>query len=147
MNQIKEVQIRLYAYVGFPRALNGLGTLMAVINERKADGITDPVGKEPSPFPDGNSSLEIGKAVQTELAGRPVADPLFDFAPGINQLLQRHLFGDLFARGVLDCEDREIAAVSALSSLDGVDFQLEAHIGIATNVGSRRDSSRTWPRW
>lgn len=135
VNEIKEVQIHLYAYVGFPRALNGLGTLMAVRDQRKAEGIIDPMGKEPNPFPDGDSSLEIGKAVQTELAGRPVAGPLFDFAPGINQLLQRHLFGDLFARGILDRKDREIATVAALASLDGVDAQLKAHIGIATNVG------------
>ena len=135
VNEIKEVQIHLYAYAGFPRALNGLATLMAVLDQRKAGGIADPVGKEPSPFPAGDSSLELGKTVQTELAGQPVAGPLFDFAPGINQLLQRHLFGDLFARGILDRKDREIATVAALASLDGVDSQLKAHIGIATNVG------------
>lgn len=135
VNEIKEIQIHLYAYAGFPRALNGLGTLMAVLDERKAEGIADPVGKEPDPFPEDKSSLEIGKAVQTELAGRPVAGPLFDFAPGINQLLQRHLFGDLFARGILDYQSREIATISALASLDGVDSQLKSHITIASNVG------------
>lgn len=135
VNEIKEVQIHLYAYAGFPRALNGLATLMAVLDARKAQGINDPVGKAPNPFPEGDSSLAIGKTVQTELSGRPVAGPLFDFAPDINQLLQRHLFGDLFARGMLDRKDREIVTVSALASLDGVDAQLKAHIGIATNVG------------
>jgi 4-carboxymuconolactone decarboxylase len=135
VSEIKEVQIHLYAYAGFPRALNGLATLMTVLDERKAEGVTDPVGKEPSPFPEEMSSLDVGKTVQTELAGRPVSGPLFDFAPGINQLLQRHLFGDLFARGVLDYQSREIATVSALASLDGVDSQLKAHIAIASNVG------------
>lgn len=135
VNEIKEVQIHLYAYTGFPRALNGLGALMAVLDQRKAEGINDPRGKEPSPFPKGDSSLEIGTAVQTELAGRPVSGPLFEFAPGINQLLQRHLFGDLFARGILDRKDREIVTVAALASMDGVESQLNAHIGIARNVG------------
>jgi len=135
VNEIKEVQIHLYAYAGFPRALNGLATLMAVLDERKAEGITDPVGKEANAFPEEKSSLDVGKAVQTELAGRPVSGPLFDFAPGINQLLQRHLFGDLFARGILDYQSREIATVSALASLDGVDSQLKSHIAIASNVG------------
>jgi alkylhydroperoxidase/carboxymuconolactone decarboxylase family protein YurZ len=73
--------------------------------------------------------------VQTELAGKPVSGPLFDFAPGINQLLQRHLFGDLFARGILDYQSREIATVAALASLAGVESQLESHIAIASNVG------------
>jgi 4-carboxymuconolactone decarboxylase len=135
VNEIKEVQIHLYAYAGFPRALNGLATLMAVLDERKAEGINDPMGKEASPFPEQKSNLDVGKAVQTELAGRPVSGPLFDFAPGINELLQRHLFGDLFARDILDYQCREIATVSALACLDGVDSQLKSHIAIASNVG------------
>jgi 4-carboxymuconolactone decarboxylase len=135
VNEIKEVQIHLYAYAGFPRALNGLATLMTVLDERKVEGIEDPTGKEASPLPEDKSSLEVGKAVQTELVGRPVSGPLFDFAPGVNQLLQRHLFGDLFARGILDYQSREIATVSALASLDGVESQLKSHIAIASNVG------------
>lgn len=135
VNEIKELQIHLYAYAGFPRALNGLATLMAVLDERKAQGVEDAVGEEASQFPEDKNSLDVGKAVQTELVGRPVTGPLFDFASGINRLLQRHLFGDLFARGVLDYQGREIATVSALASLDGVDSQLESHIAIASNVG------------
>lgn len=135
VNEIKEIQIHLYAYVGFPRALNGLATLMSVLEERKAKGITDPIGETASPLPADKSSLELGKAVQTQLVGKPVSGPLFDFAPAINQLLQSHLFGDLFGRGILDYPSREIVTVSALASLDGVDSQLKAHIGIAHNVG------------
>ena len=135
VNDIKEIQIHLYAYVGFPRALNGLATLMSVLEERKAKGITDPIGEAARPLPADKSSLELGKAVQTQLVGKPVSGPLFDFAPAINQLLQSHLFGDLFGRGILDYPDREIATVSALASLDGVDSQLKAHMGIARNVG------------
>jgi 4-carboxymuconolactone decarboxylase len=135
INEIKEVQIHLYAYAGFPRALNGLATLMTVVDERKAEGLSDPTGQEASPFPEHKTSLEVGKEVQTELVGRPVSGPLFNFAPDINQLLQSHLFGDLFARDTLDYQSREIATVSALASLDGVDAQLKSHIAIASNVG------------
>ena len=135
INEIKEVQIHLYAYAGVPRALNGLATLMSVVDDRKAEGINDPVGQEASTLADDKSSVEVGKAVQTELSGKPVTGPLFDFAPAINELLQGHLFGDLFARDILDYESREIATVSALASLDGVESQLKAHIGIASNAG------------
>jgi len=135
INEIKEIQIHLYAYVGFPRALNGLATLMSVVEERKAAGITDPVGEEASALPADKSSLELGKSVQTELAGRPVTGPLFDFAPAINTFLQSHLFGDLFGRGILDYQSREIATLSALANIAGVESQLKAHVGIATNVG------------
>jgi len=135
INEIKEIELHLYAYVGFPRALNGLATLMDVIDERKAKGIVDPVGEEPSALPADKSSLELGKAVQTELAGRPVAGPLFDFAPAANTFLQSHLFGDLFARGILSYQEREIATLSALASIPGVEPQTRAHVGIAGNVG------------
>ena len=108
---------------------------MIVLEERKAEGIEDPIGKEAGALPEDKNSLEVGKAVQTELVGRPVSGPLFDFAPGVNQLLQRYLFGDLFARGILDYQSREIATVSALASLDGVASQLKSHIAIASNVG------------
>lgn len=139
VNEIKEIQLHLYAYAGFPRALNGLGTLMGVLKERRAKGINDPMGKEASPLPSDTSSLELGKKVQTQLAGKPVTGPLFDFAPYINELLQSHLFGDLFARDILDYRSREIATVAALASMNGVDSQLKAHIGIATNVGLTKD--------
>ncbi len=135
INEIKEIQIQLYAYAGFPRALNGLATLMSVVDARKAKGINDPTGKQANPFPADKSSLELGKQVQTQLSGKPVTGPLFDFAPAINELLQRHLFGDLFARDILDYQSREIVTLSALASMDGVDSQLMAHIRIATNVG------------
>lgn len=135
INEIKEAQIHLYAYVGFPRALNGLATLMGTVNVRKEKGIKDVIGKEPTPLPSDRSSLELGKEVQTQLAGRPVTGPLFDFAPGINTFLQSHLFGDLFGRGILDYQTREIVTLSALASVVGVEPQLKAHISIATNVG------------
>jgi len=111
---------------------------MGVVNERKAKGIDDPIGKEANPFPSEMSSLELGKQVQTQLSGKPVSGPLFDFAPAINQLLQSHLFGDLFARDILNYQSREIATVSALSSMEGVDSQIKAHIRIASNVGLTR---------
>ena len=135
VNEIKEIQIQLYAYAGFPRALNGLATLMSVVEERRAAGISDPIGEEASALPADKSPLELGKAVQTQLSGKPVTGPLFDFAPAINTLLQSHLFGDLFGRGILDYQSREIATLSALANIPGVESQLKAHIGIATNVG------------
>ncbi len=142
VNEIKEIQIHLYAYVGFPRALNGLATFMALLDERKAQGIEDDTGPEATPLPADRSSLELGQEVQTRLAGKPVSGPLFDFAPAINAFLQGHLFGDLFGRGILDYQSREIATLAALASIDGVDAQIKAHIGIASNVGMIKSQLR-----
>ena len=146
VNEIKELQIHLYAYVGFPRALNGLATFMGVLDERKAKGITDKTGKEPSLLPRDKTATELGREVQTELVGRPVTGSLFDFAPAINTFLQGHLFGDLFGRGILSYQDREIVTVSALASIDGVESQLKSHIGIASNVGLTEEQLMTVAR-
>ena len=135
VNEIKELQVHLYAYTGFPRALNAIATLMRIVDERKANGIEDRIGEQPSAIPAGRSSQQIGEQVQTELVGAPVSGPLFDFAPVMNTYLQSHLFGDIFARGILDYQHRELVTVWALASLDGAEPQLRAHIRMATNVG------------
>jgi quercetin dioxygenase-like cupin family protein/alkylhydroperoxidase/carboxymuconolactone decarboxylase family protein YurZ len=138
VNEIKETQVHLYAYVGFPRALNGMGTLMKVVEARRDQGIKDPVGDAPGSIPKGQTSREFGEKVQTELVGYPVSGPLFDFSPAMNEFLQAHLFGDLFARGILDHQARELVTVAALANMDGVEPQLNAHIGMASNVGLSR---------
>ena len=35
VGELKEVMVHAYAYCGFPRALRGLQTLVAVLDERK----------------------------------------------------------------------------------------------------------------
>jgi 4-carboxymuconolactone decarboxylase len=135
VNQIKEILVQMYAYAGFPRSLNGLGTFMALLEQRRADGITDPSGNEPKPLPADTDMLQLGTANQTQLTGAPVTGPLFDFAPAIDQFLKTHLFGDIFSRDNIDWQSREIATVAALATLDGVESQLRSHFGIALNTG------------
>jgi 4-carboxymuconolactone decarboxylase len=135
VNQIKEILVQMYAYAGFPRSLNALGTFMAVLEQRRADGITDPAGNEPKPLPADTDMLELGTANQTQLSGAPVTGPLFEFAPAIDQFLKTHLFGDIFSRDNLDWPSREIATVAALATLGGVESQLHSHFGIALNTG------------
>ena len=45
INEVKEIMVQLYAYAGFPRSLNALNTLMAVLKEREQRGIKDEVGR------------------------------------------------------------------------------------------------------
>ncbi|MFI5897573.1 carboxymuconolactone decarboxylase family protein [Actinoplanes sp. NPDC051513] len=108
--------MQMYAYAGFPRSLNALGTFKALLEQRRADGITDPAGDEPKPLPAGTNMLELGTANQTQLSGAPVSGPLFDFAPAIDRFLKTHLFGDIFSRDNLDRRSREIATVAALAT-------------------------------
>lgn len=135
INEIKEILGQLYAYAGFPRALNALGTFMKVVDDRKAHGITDVEGDPPGPLPAPERMLEVGTANQTTLSGQPVTGPLFAFSPQIDRYLKEHLFGAVFARDNLPWRDRELATVAALSALAGAESQVQSHMRISRNVG------------
>ena len=102
VNEIKEILVQLYAYTGFPRSLNSIGTFMNVMEERQKKGIKDAVGREASPLPANKSSVELGTDIQTRLVGKPVSGAIYTFAPAIDQFLKGHLFGDIFGRDNLD---------------------------------------------
>jgi len=135
VNEIKEVLVQMYAYAGFPRSLNGIGTFMSVLEEREQKGIKDELGKEPSPMPANKSNIELGTEIQTRLIGAPAAGKYITFAPAIDKFLKGHLFGDIFGRDNLDFQSREIATISALASIEGVNSQLQAHFNIGFNTG------------
>lgn len=136
VNEAKEILIQLYAYTGFPRSLNALNVLMNVTEARKQRGIKDVAGKEPvQPVPVGDELRQLGIANQTKISGGPVQGPLFEFAPAINQFLQTHLFGDIFARDNLDWQSRELATVGALAATPGVEAQLLSHMRTSLRVG------------
>lgn len=136
INETKEILVQLYAYTGFPRSLNALTELMKVVEERKQRGIHDVLGKEPvNPVPVGDELRRVGTANQTKISGAPVQGPVFEFAPVINQFLQTHLFGDIFARDNLDWQSRELATVGALAATPGVEAQLLSHTRASLRVG------------
>ncbi len=131
VNEFKEILVQTYAYCGFPRSLNALGTLMQLTEER---GGKDAAGSLPSAKPKG-SSLEFGTQNQTKLVGAPVSGKLFEFAPAIDEYLKAHLFGDIFARDNVDWQTRELATIAMLASMDNVEAQLNAHIAIGRHNG------------
>jgi 4-carboxymuconolactone decarboxylase len=135
INEIKEVLVQLYAYAGFPRSLNALNTFMTVLKDRKAKGIDDKPGKEASKLPTNKTSLQFGTAMQTKLVGQPVKGKIYEFAPAIDQFLKEHLFGDIFGRDNLDWKTRELATISALAGLGGVENQLRSHFGVGMYNG------------
>jgi 4-carboxymuconolactone decarboxylase len=136
VSETREVLVQLYAYAGFPRSLNALAELMKVVEKRRARGVQDTQGVTPHrPIPKGDALLAAGTANQTKLSGAPVKGALFDFAPAIDEFLKTHLFGDIFERDNLDWQSREIATVSILSAMSGLESQLQSHVRISMNVG------------
>lgn len=143
VNEIKEILLQVYAYAGFPRSLNGIDTFMTVMDEREQKGIKDEVGKEASTLPTNKSSIELGTEIQSKVTGMPVSSSSTSnpfnkrdkFIPAIDEFLKGHLFGDIFGRGVLDFQSREIVTISVLSSIDGVNPQLQGHFNVGFNTG------------
>jgi len=141
INEIKEVLVQLYAYAGFPRSLNAIHALMAVLDERREQGIQDEEGAEPSPVPEDLDRDDYGARVRARLAGQDEIPPPAGFqlfAPVIDRFLKEHLFADIFIRDNLDQQSRELATVSALASMTGTEGQLRFHLGAAMNTGLSR---------
>lgn len=140
ISEAKEVLVQMYAYTGFPKSLNALGELMAVVETRKGQGIADASGQPPrGRIPVGDALREVGTANQTRISGAPVKGPVMEFAPVINQFLQTHLFGDIFERDNLDWQSRELATVGALAAMPGVEAQLRSHMAASQRVGLSRE--------
>ena len=146
VSELKEVMVHTYAYCGFPRALRGLQTLVAVLDERKAKGFEDDWGREASPITDTRRKYERGRDILAEISGVPVDAPRADYAvlaPEIEVFLKEHLFADLFERDVLTYAERELTTVAVIASLGkGVEPMLKGHMGIALNVGVTPDELR-----
>ena len=142
VSQIKEALSQLYAYTGFPRSLNALGTLQKVLEQRKSEGKITEEGVEASPLPSHYNALAQGTEVQTKLSGQPFN---YDFCPAEDYYLKAHLFGDIFARDNLTHADRELITVSALSGLENVMPQLQAHVRGALNMGVTEEQLRSIP--
>lgn len=147
VSELKEIMVHAYAYCGFPRALRGLQTLVAVLDERKAKGIEDDWGRKASPITDTRSKYERGRDILVEISGIPADAPKADYAilaPEIEVFLKEHLFADLFERDVLTYAERELTTVAVIASLGkGVEPMLKGHMGIALNVGITPDELRS----
>lgn len=138
INEINEVLIHAYAYCGFPRSLRAIQTFMQVVDARKANGINDTVGREASTATNNKNRYELGRDVLAEISGAPADAPktgYAEFAPTIERFLKEHLFADLFERDLLTYRERELATVSILASVGGVESMAYGHMGICLHLG------------
>jgi 4-carboxymuconolactone decarboxylase len=143
INEIKEILVQMYAYMGFPRSLNAISTFITVMDERGKKGLRDELGREASPLPSNKSRIELGTEIQTRLIGAPATGGYIAFTPAIDEFLKGHLFGDIFGRDSLDFQSREIATISALASMEGVNAQLQGHFNVGLNVGLSQAQMRS----
>jgi quercetin dioxygenase-like cupin family protein/alkylhydroperoxidase/carboxymuconolactone decarboxylase family protein YurZ len=142
INELREAIVQLYAYCGFPRCLNGLAALERVVESRRKQGKAAEQGESNTPIPADKSSYDLGVEVQHKLFNTPSAPPLTRDAPSdqiVNYYLRTHLFGDIFARDLLEPKTRELVTNAALSSMIGTEAQLASHKKGALNAGLAQD--------
>lgn len=141
INECKELFSHLYAYTGFPKSLNALNTLQKVIKEGEQKGKSFTMGKERKPFDKNFDALKEGTKVQAQLGGgKPFS---YEFCPIEDYYLKAHLFGDIFYSDVLSFAERELATISALSSIEGLAPQLTSHISGARNMGVKDEELKS----
>jgi alkylhydroperoxidase/carboxymuconolactone decarboxylase family protein YurZ len=110
---------------------------MGVLDERRAKGIQDQPGKEATKV-EGTNKYKQGRKTLEELTGTPQSGPLTGpnaFATGIDTFLKEHLFADIFGRGVLTYQQRELATITVLATLPVLGSQLQSHIGMGMHIG------------
>lgn len=138
INEIKEALIHIYAYAGFPRSLNGIDAFIAVMEDRKAQGKVDEMGREASSLPADFDPNAYGHKVRNTLVGKDMSHRTSGypvFTPIIDTFLVEHLFADIFVRDVLSHQQRELVTISTLAAMPGTEPQLKGHLKIAMNMG------------
>lgn len=138
VNEINEVLIHAYAYCGFPRSLRAIQTFEALIKTRREQGIEDPMGREASPITNKGCRYERGRDILAEISGISADAPKTGyaaFAPTIERFLKEHLFADIFERDLLTYRERELATVSILAGVGGVEPMAYGHMGICLHLG------------
>ncbi len=137
--EVQEVILQMSGYAGFPRAINGMLALKAVVEERRSEGKKDEAGRdEPSPKPEGKSRYEFGCEQISRLNKNQVENLEQTFkgiSPDMAKFVIEFGFSDIFARPALLPKYREIATIAALTAMGNAASQLDFHIRAGLNIG------------
>ena len=145
VNEIGEICVQSYAYVGFPRSLLSEAVLTEVIRAREAKGEKLNWGEAAKSVPADLDKYEPGREKINALFGmevkqsRPTAT---DYNAATDIFLKEHLFTDIFYRGVLTDKERELATATMLGALGNVNPMFAAHTNGAFHAGNSAEELR-----
>jgi 4-carboxymuconolactone decarboxylase len=69
------------------------------------------------------------------IGGEKVVKSLENIAPDLGKFIIEFAFGDIYSRGELTLQERELITITSLLTAGGCEPQLEVHINGALNVG------------
>ena len=132
--ELREVMYLTAPFIGFPKMLNAVTAVNEVFKER---GISLPLEKQGTVTEE--TRHEIGKAIQDRLYPGGIAS-VMEGLPGdmgkyVEQLLTDYFFGEIYSRGALDLQTRELLGYCVLTTLEA-ESQLHSHYHGNINVGN-----------
>lgn len=130
VNEIGEILVQSYAYVGFPRSLLAESILTSVIKEYEAQGKKLNYGESANAVPQDMDKYSYGREKINSLFGGKASQSrpeTTDYNASTDIFLKEHLFTDIFYRGLLSDKERELATATMLGSLGNVNPMFIAH--------------------
>ena len=132
--ELREVMYLTAPFIGFPKMLNAVGTVNEVFKER---GISLPIEKQGTVTE--NNRHETGKTIQNRHYPGGIASAMeglpADMGKHVERFLTDYFFGEIYSRGALDLQTRELLGYCVLTTLEA-ESQLQSHYHGNINVGN-----------
>ena len=132
--ELREVMYLTAPFIGFPKMLNAVATVNEVFKER---GISLPLEKQGTVTEENRH--ETGKAIQDKLYPGGITSVMEglpgDMGKDVEQFLTDYFFGEIYSRGALDLQTRELLGYCVLTTLEA-ESQLHSHYHGNINVGN-----------
>ena len=132
--ELREVMYLTAPFIGFPKMLNAVGTVNEVFKERE---ISLPIEKQGTVTE--NNRHETGKTIQNRLYPGGIASAMeglpADMGKHVERFLTDYFFGEIYSRGALDLQTRELLGYCVLTTLEA-ESQLQSHYHGNINVGN-----------
>ena len=123
--ELREAVYQCAPFIGFPKTLNAIAAINEVF---KANGIALPL--EPQGTTTEADRYEKGYAIQYPLYGDEIARKMENVPDSMGhdvaRFLTEYAFGDIYTRGGLSVETRELLIYCILTTI-GADAQLQSH--------------------
>lgn len=132
--ELREVMYLTAPFIGFPKMLNAVEAVNEVFRER---GISLPLEKQ-GMVTEGNRH-KTGQNIQDKLYPGGISS-VMEGLPGnmgkeVEQFLTDYFFGEIYSRGALDLQTRELLGYCVLTTLEA-ESQLHSHYHGNINVGN-----------
>lgn len=132
--ELREAMYLTTPFIGFPKMLNAVAAVNEVFKEH---GVTLPLDKQGTVTEDNRH--ETGKAIQDRLYPGGIASVMGglpdDMGKDVEQFLTGYFFGEIYSRGALDLQTRELLGYCILAAMEA-DSQLQSHYHGNINAGN-----------